>query len=90
MQNALDEPTTVHWHGLLLPSAMDVSQASPKRRSRPARSSFMSTRSAKREPSGTLALRAARATRSSGPFVIEAQDEPLRYDHDYILFLTTG
>lgn len=89
VQNALDEPTTVHWHGLLLPSAMDgvpgVTQA-------PIPPGQVFVYEYPIRQAGTFwyhshfELQEQRGL--SGPFVIEAKDEPLRYDHDYVLFLT--
>jgi FtsP/CotA-like multicopper oxidase with cupredoxin domain len=83
-----NEPTSIHWHGLLLPASMDgvpdVSNfpIAPKR-------AFVYEYPLLQ--SGTYWYhshwRLQEQIGMSGPFVIEAKDEPLRVDHDVVVFL---
>jgi hypothetical protein len=59
--NTLDEDTSIHWHGLLVPFQMDGVPGSAFRASSRARPSPMSSRSGRRAPTGTTATRACRS-----------------------------
>jgi FtsP/CotA-like multicopper oxidase with cupredoxin domain len=89
VQNAMDEPTTIHWHGLLLPAAMDgvpgVTQAPI-----PPGGVFLYEYPIRQ--SGTFwyhsHVELQEQSGLSGPFIIEPKEEPLKYDLDYVLFVT--
>lgn len=89
VENTLsNEPTSIHWHGLLLPAAMDgvpdisTFPIAPKR-------AFVYEYPLLQ--SGTYWYHSHSQLQEqigmAGPFVIEARDEPLRVDHDVIVFL---
>src|SRR5499433_4131599 len=89
VQNTLpNEPTSIHWHGLLLPAGMDGVPAvsgfpiAPKR---------VFVYEYPLLQSGTYWYhshwRLQEQIGMAGPFVIEARDEPLRVDHDVVVFL---
>src|SRR5215472_13647568 len=89
VQNTLpNEPTSIHWHGLLLPAGMDGVPAvsgfpiAPKR--------FFVYEYPLLQ-SGTYWYhshwRLQEQIGMAGPFVIEARDEPLRVDHDIVVML---
>ena len=83
-----DQPTAIHWHGLLLPAAMDgVPDVSgppiaPRRifvYEYPVRQSGTYWYHSHWQLQEQIGL--------AGPFVIEAKDEPLRVDHDVVVML---
>jgi FtsP/CotA-like multicopper oxidase with cupredoxin domain len=84
----LDEPTSIHWHGLLLPASMDgvpdvsIFPIAPKR---------VFVYEYPLLQSGTYWYhshwRLQEQIGMAGPFVIEAGNEPLRVDHDVVIFL---
>ena len=89
VQNTLpNEPTSIHWHGLLLPAGMDGVPAvsgfpiAPKR---------VFVYEYPLLQSGTYWYhshwRLQEQIGMAGPFVIEARDEPLRVDHDAVILL---
>jgi FtsP/CotA-like multicopper oxidase with cupredoxin domain len=89
VENTLhNEPTSIHWHGLLLPASMDgvpdvsVSPIAPKR---------VFVYEYPLLQSGTYWYhshwRLQEQIGMAGPFVIEARDEPLQVDHDDVVFL---
>jgi FtsP/CotA-like multicopper oxidase with cupredoxin domain len=89
VENTLaNEPTSIHWHGLLLPASMDgvphvsIFPIAPKR---------VFVYEYPLLQSGTYWYhshwRLQEQIGMAGPFVIEAKDEPLRVDHDVVVFL---
>ena len=89
VENTLpNEPASIHWHGLLLPAGMDGvpdvsnSPIGPKR---------VFVYEYPLLQSGTYWYhshwRLQEQIGMAGPFVIEAKDEPLRVDHDVVVFL---
>ena len=89
VENDLDDsPTTVHWHGLLLPAAMD---GVPDISSFPIASRRVFLYEYPLLQSGTYWYHShwqfQEQVGFAGPLVIEAQDEPLRVDHDAVVML---
>jgi FtsP/CotA-like multicopper oxidase with cupredoxin domain len=89
LQNALpSEPTTVHWHGLLLPAAMD---GVPDISQPPVAPGEFFVYEFPLVQSGTYwyhshyELQEQRGL--AGALIIEAKDEAGAYDRDYVLFL---
>jgi FtsP/CotA-like multicopper oxidase with cupredoxin domain len=89
VENTLsNEPTSIHWHGLLLPASMDgvpdvsIFPIPPKR---------VFVYEYPLLQSGTYWYhshwRLQEQIGMAGPFVIEAKDEPLRVDDDVVVFL---
>jgi FtsP/CotA-like multicopper oxidase with cupredoxin domain len=89
VQNAMDEPTTIHWHGLLLPAAMD---GVPDLTQAPIQPGQVFLYEFPIRQSGTFwyhsHVELQEQSGLSGPFIIEPKEEPLKYDHDYVLFVT--
>ncbi|MEM7222713.1 MAG: multicopper oxidase domain-containing protein [Pseudomonadota bacterium] len=89
MENHLkDQPATIHWHGLLVPNAMDgvpgITQVAT-----PAGESFVYEYPLVQ--SGTYWYHSHYQLQEQqgihGPMVIEAKAEPLAYDREYVIFL---
>jgi FtsP/CotA-like multicopper oxidase with cupredoxin domain len=84
----LNEPTSIHWHGLLLPASMD---GVPDVSNFPIASKKVFVYEYPLLQSGTYWYhshwRLQEQVGMAGPFVIEAKDEPLRVDHDVVVFL---
>jgi hypothetical protein len=59
--NNLDEDSSIHWHGLLVPFPMDGVPGISFPASRRARPSSTSSRSSSRAPTGITAIRASRS-----------------------------
>src|SRR5262249_51526855 len=81
-------PTSIHWHGLLLPASMD---GVPDVSNFPIASKRVFVYEYPLLQSGTYWYhshwRLQEQIGMAGPFVIEAKDEPLRVDHDGVVFL---
>jgi FtsP/CotA-like multicopper oxidase with cupredoxin domain len=89
VENTLpNEPTSIHWHGLLLPASMDgvpdisIFPIAPRR---------VFIYEYPLHQSGTYwyhsHFRLQEQIGMAGPFVIEGRDEPLKVDHDVVVFL---
>jgi FtsP/CotA-like multicopper oxidase with cupredoxin domain len=88
VQNALDVPTSIHWHGLLLPATMDgvpgvsqvpIAPGAPFLYEYPLRQSgtyWYHSHFGTQEQSGL-----------GGPFIIEAKNDPLAADREYVIYL---
>jgi FtsP/CotA-like multicopper oxidase with cupredoxin domain len=83
-----DQPTTIHWHGLLLPAGMD---GVPDVSNFPIAPRRVYVYEYPLRQSGTYWYHSHQGLQEqiglAGPFVIEARDEPLRVDHDAIVML---
>ena len=83
-----DQPTTVHWHGMLVPDVMDgvpdISQVAIA-----AQQSFVYEYPLLQN--GTYWYHSHFSLQEqlghSGPLIVEPKDEPLAYDRDYVIFL---
>jgi FtsP/CotA-like multicopper oxidase with cupredoxin domain len=89
VQNALaDQPTTIHWHGLLVPSGMD---GVPEVANYPIGPGGVYVYEFPLRQSGTYWYHSHWQLQEqvglAGPLVIEARDEPLRVDHDAVVML---
>src|SRR5215813_2868428 len=89
VQNTLpNEPTSIHWHGLLLPAGMD---GVPDVSGFPIAPKRVFVYEYPLLQSGTYWYhshwRLQEQIGMAGPFVIEARDEPLRVDHDIVVML---
>jgi len=89
LENTLPhEPTSIHWHGLLLPAGMD---GVPDVSNFPIGPKRVFVYEYPLLQSGTYWYhshwRLQEQIGMAGPFVIEARDEPLRVDHDVVVFL---
>lgn len=88
VENALPEETTVHWHGLLLPNYMDGVPGVTQAPIQPGRSVVYEYPI---RQSGTYWYHSHVGFQEQqghhGPLIIEATDEPGRYDHDWVIFL---
>ena len=89
MENHLsDQPATIHWHGMLVPNAMDgvpgLTQVAT-----PALQSFVYEYPLVQ--SGSYWYHSHYQLQEQlgihGPLIIEAKDEPMAYDRDYVIFL---
>ena len=90
MENHLtDQPATIHWHGMLVPDAMDgvpdISQvATASQQSFVYEYPLVQT--------GTYWYHSHYQLQEQegmhGPLIVEAKDEPLAYDREYVIFLT--
>jgi FtsP/CotA-like multicopper oxidase with cupredoxin domain len=84
-----DQPATIHWHGLLVPAAMDgvpnISQV-------PIPAGEIFTYEFPLLQSGTYWYHSHYQLQEqlglAGPFIIEAKDESLSYDRDYVVMLS--
>ncbi len=87
--NRMDEPTSVHWHGILLPGAMDGSPGFNAFQAIPPGGSF--TYAFPIRQSGTYWYHSHTGTQDQtvlGAIVIEPNDPPtFRYDRDYVVLL---
>lgn len=91
-RNALPEPTTIHWHGLHIPAAMDGSPLTPIAAG--ARFDYVFT--VKRGTAGTYWYHPHPDVRSGyqiakglfGAFIVRAQDDPLRAIPEKLLILS--
>lgn len=89
VNNRLDVPTTVHWHGMLVPCYMDgvpgINQLPI-----PPQSAVLYEYPLRQH--GTYwyhsHYRFQEQTGLSGPLIIDAKDEPYSYDHDVVVFLS--
>lgn len=87
--NSLDEPTTVHWHGLMVPNAQD---GVPYITQDPIYPGETFTYEFTTKNSGTHAyhphMNSQHQTNNGmyGTFIIDGPDEP-EFDHDYTLYL---
>ena len=83
-----DEPTSIHWHGLLLPAGMD---GVPDVSGFPIAPRQVFVYEYPLLQSGTYWYHSHWQLQEqigmAGPFVIEARDEPLRVDHDIVVML---
>jgi FtsP/CotA-like multicopper oxidase with cupredoxin domain len=89
VENTLaDEPTSIHWHGLLVPAGMD---GVPDVSGFPIAPKRVFVYEYPLLQSGTYWYhshwRLQEQIGMAGPFVIEARDEPLRVDHDIVVML---
>jgi FtsP/CotA-like multicopper oxidase with cupredoxin domain len=89
VENVLpDQPTTIHWHGLLLPAGMD---GVPQVSNFPIAPQRVYVYEYPLRQSGTYWYHSHQGLQEqvglAGPFVIEPRDEPLRVDHDAIVML---
>ena len=89
MENHLsDQPATIHWHGMLVPNAMDgvpdITQVATA-----AGQSFVYEYPLVQ--SGTYWYHSHYQLQEQlgihGPLIVEAKDEPLAYDREYVIFL---
>src|SRR5215467_11523431 len=89
VENTLaDEPTSIHWHGLLVPAAMD---GVPDVSGFPIAPKQVFVYEYPLLQSGTYWYHSHWQLQEqigmAGPFVIEASDDPLRVDHDVVIML---
>jgi len=89
VQNGLDgEPTTVHWHGVLVPAGMD---GVPDISNAPIAPGQMYVYEFPIRQSGTYWYHSHVGFQEQlgmyGAFVIEAKDDPVRADHDAVVLL---
>lgn len=89
VHNALaDQPTTIHWHGLLVPAGMD---GVPDVANFPIDPGRVYLYEFPLRQSGTYWYHSHWQLQEqiglAGPLVIEANDEPLRVDHDVVVML---
>ncbi len=89
VQNALAEPTSIHWHGILLPAGMDGVPGVSNDPIAPQRTFVYEF---PLRQSGTYWYHSHWALQEqvglAGPFVIEAADDPLRVDRDVVVMLS--
>ena len=83
-----DQPTTIHWHGMLVPSAMDGVPGISQVAIAPQQSFVYEYPLVQ---SGTYWYHSHYQLQEqlgvSGPLIVEAKDEPLDYDREYVIFL---
>src|SRR5262245_54656403 len=90
LQNALpDTPTTIHWHGLLVPAAMD---GVPGISQDPIAPGQVFVYEYPIRQTGTYWYHSHYGFQEqigcSGALLIEPRHEPLKYDHDVVLFIS--
>ena len=90
LENRLDDqPTSIHWHGLLLPAAMD---GVPDLSMAPLPPQRVFVYEYPLKQSGTYWYHSHVGTQEQsglfGPLVIEPREEPLHYDRDYVVMLS--
>lgn len=89
VQNALaDQPTAIHWHGLLVPAGMD---GVPEVANYPIDQRRVYVYEFPLRQSGTYWYHShwqlQEQSGLAGPLIIEARDEPLRVQHDVVVML---
>lgn len=89
LENKLtDQDTSIHWHGLLLPATMD---GVPNVSHVPLKPGEMFIYEFPIQQNGTYWYHSHVGFQEqiglAGPFIIEAKNEPLAYDHDFVVFL---
>jgi multicopper oxidase len=89
VQNALAEPTSIHWHGILLPAGMDGVPGVSNDPIAPQRTFVYEF---PLRQTGTYWYHSHWALQEqiglAGPLVIEAADDPLRVDRDVVVMLS--
>jgi FtsP/CotA-like multicopper oxidase with cupredoxin domain len=89
VNNRLAVPTSVHWHGIILPNTMDGVPGVTQYPMAPGASLFYEY---PLRQAGTYWYHShyqfQEQTGLAGPIVIEARDEPHSYDHDVVVFLS--
>ena len=90
MTNQLDEDTSIHWHGILLPFQMDGVPGVSFPGIRPRETFVYEFRSGSPAPSGTTATQDCRRPLGHyGPIVIDpAGADPVAYDREHVLVLS--
>ncbi|MEC8942630.1 MAG: multicopper oxidase domain-containing protein, partial [Verrucomicrobiota bacterium] len=88
VENALQVPTTIHWHGLLVPNYMDGVPEITQLPIEPRESVLYEY---PLRQNGTYwyhsHYRFQEQTGLSGPFIIDARNEPYAYDREAVVFL---
>ncbi len=88
VENGLGEPTTIHWHGMLVPAAMD---GVPDISNAPIAPNGMYVYEYPVRQSGTYWYHSHYGWQEQlgcyGALIVEAQDEALRVDHDAVVLL---
>jgi len=86
--NQLNVPTTIHWHGMIVPNYMDGVPGVTQMPIAPGRSVIYEY---PLRQSGTYWYHShvgfQEQTGLSGPLIIESRNEPHAYDHDVVVFL---
>ncbi len=89
VNNRLAVPTSVHWHGMIVPNTMDGVPGITQYPLAPGASLFYEY---PLRQTGTYWYHShyqfQEQTGLGGPLIIEARDEPHAYDHDVVIFLS--